>query len=217
MSVKTDSAAELITRARLLSGMSKSAMAAAAGTSRAALDSYEGGERIPRFDTLVRALRSTGAELTMSLAVGNRDDDDDDDDDEDDADDSTSLAAYAAALDLAAWRWTWRQLVSDFVANEFVPATARRRRRLLGPCPSPLADHRWDALLAALAEHLAFHAGIRAPLWTLDDERSRLHGFWWPVHGELPSTRSAALAHSPAAFKRRLILVDGREIPRVRR
>lgn len=209
MSEPGPSASQLLIRARRLSGKTKSAMAEAAGTSRSALDAYESGQRIPRFDTLLRALRSSGCDLSVSV-------DPHGDTDAGSGDDATSLAAYASGLNLDDPRWVWRLLISGFVGNEFVPATMRLRSRLLAAAPPRQADSRWDSFLAALAEHLSFHADIQTPKWTLD-ERLQLDSFWWPVHGDIPTMRSAALAHSPASFKRRLILIDGRELPWVRR
>lgn len=187
--------------------MKKSAMASAAGTSRSALDEYESGRRIPRFDTLTRAVNAAGYQLAISLdpiiEIG-------------EGNEASSLAAFVANLTFDSPRWAWRALISDFVSNEFVPATAQNRSRMLAAAPALLCNPGWDAFMAALAEHLAFHGQIASPDWTLGHERFQLQSFWWPAHGDLPSTRAAALAHSPASFKRRRILVDGRELPRMR-
>jgi len=66
---------------------------------------------------------------------------------------------------------------------------------------------------SALAEHLAFHARLDRPAWI---DATRLTTAWWPVHGELPSTRASARSHSPASFAQRLIFIDGRDVPRIR-
>ncbi len=108
-------------------------------------------------------------------------------------------------------------LVSDFVPNEFGKAGAAQRVALLHEAPAPTGHAGWDSFAAALAEHLAFHSDHAPPEWVFDEERFGLRAFWWPVHGELPSMRASALAHSPASFKRRLILIDGRELPKIRR
>jgi transcriptional regulator with XRE-family HTH domain len=195
--------AQLIQQARRHSGLSKSAFARAAGTSRAALDQIEKGQRVPRTDTLFRAIRSAGLDATITLTHVTGP-----------PDPIGSLASACAHIDPAVVVWSWRWLVGDFVANEFVPASRAARALALAEEPPALPDPRWDVLVAGLAEHLAFHADLPAPPWTRKSTRRAVEPFWWPVH-TLPSQRPAALALSPAAFKRRGILVDGREIPRV--
>lgn len=202
-------AADLVRLARTSTPLNKTDFARAAGTSRAAIADFERGHRIPRFDTLQRALEVAGQRMqvicdTLTSA-----------DPETTPETTGLLADWVANLDVADSAWTWRSLISDFVANRFVPATAVERASMLTVRPAPTADRRWDSFVRALAEHLAWHADLELPTWVF--EATDPDGpFWWPVHGELPSMRSAALAHSPASFKRRRILVDGREIPTVR-
>ena len=193
--------AALLTQARRHSGLSKSDFARAAGTSRAALDQIEKGQRVPRTDTLLRAIQAAGLRATVTLTPADGP-----------VDAVGTLAQWSASVSPADPPWSWRWLIGDFVANEFVPARRAARVHALAEEPPPLSDHRWDVLLAGLAEHLSFHADIAAPAWTR--RAGAVEPLWWPVH-TLPSQRPAAMALSPAAFKRRGILVDGREIPRV--
>lgn len=195
----------LIRAARIRSGLSRRALAQAAGTSRAALDQIEKGERIPRIDTLNRIVGAAG--FTLELVVG--------DAGPQPSDHVTSLGQASVHLDPYDPVWNWRWLISGFVAGEFVPASKTARACALADQPGSTDDPRWDTFLAALAEHLSFHAHLDAPSWTTRSRRKPLEPFWWPVHGDLPSQRSAALAFSPASFKARGILVDGREIPRI--
>lgn len=135
--------------------------------------------------------------------------------------DSEKHVPPGATLAEAATRLTkddalnWRGLVSDFVANDFVPAPAQVRSAMLAAPPPPSGSNRWDIFVCALAEHLAFHAEVDLPSW-VDHDRT-VTPYWWPVHGALPSQRAAAMGHSPASFRSRGILVDGREFPIVTR
>ena len=69
-----------------------------------------------------------------------------------------------------------------------------------------------DALVAAVAEHVAFHRDIEAPIWVEHAHRF-LHSAWFPV--DLPSIRVRAIVSSPASFARRLIYIDRIDLARV--
>ena len=78
--------------------------------------------------------------------------------------------------------------------------------------PRSTGDDRSDALLAAVAEYLAFEREIATPRWCLQPERF-LTTAWFPV--DLQSVRVRALVSSPAAFWRRLIFIDRSDLVRV--
>lgn len=78
--------------------------------------------------------------------------------------------------------------------------------------PRSTGDRRSDALLAAVAEYLAFEREVATPGWCLQPERF-LATAWFPV--DLPSIRVRALVSSPAAFWRRLIFIDRSDLVRV--
>lgn len=198
-------ARRLVAEARARSGLTKQGFAAAAGTSRAALDQIEKGQRVPRVDTLTRAIEASGHRLEVTLHPATTGADEP----------AATLAGALAEVGIADPEFTWRWLVSDFLANVIVPASRAARLAALADEPEPTGRGGWDAFAAALAEHVAFHAQIPVPRWVDHPSRSGPEAFWWPVHGSLASMRAAALAHSPAAFKRRRVLVDGREIPRI--
>ncbi|MDP9405707.1 MAG: hypothetical protein M3O86_03775, partial [Actinomycetota bacterium] len=88
--------------------------------------------------------------------------------------------------------------------EEFRHEDRASQQRLIADEPPPVAA-RWDALLAALAEHLAFHRRLRCPPWTQQGQRF-LSTAWFL--SELPAARTAALETSPASFRRRLIFLD---------
>ncbi|WP_205800900.1 hypothetical protein [Micromonospora thermarum] len=75
---------------------------------------------------------------------------------------------------------------------------AETRVDLLRDEPGLTGDPRWDALLAALAEHLLAQADLAPPAWV--DARV-LRRAWFPA--ELAIHRADALAWAPAAFRKR--------------
>lgn len=101
------------------------------------------------------------------------------------------------------WRWI-REFLVEF-KHEDGPAQAG----LLVERPRPTGSRRFDAFLAALAEHLAFHHALPCPSWTQAPERS-LDSAWFIT--DLPSARAAAMETSPASFRRRLIFIDRNDL-----
>jgi hypothetical protein len=164
-----------------------------------ALDLIEAGRRTPGLDLAVRIARAGGLELVARPVASA-------------ADGVPTLAEAASGIDPADPVWSWRWLTTDYVLNVFVPAPPGVRAASLAVAPATTGTP-WDVFLEALAEHLAHHASLEMPRWVTD--RIVDGPFWWPVHGRLPSTRAAALAHSPASFLRRSILTDGRDLPAV--
>ena len=73
--------------------------------------------------------------------------------------------------------------------------------------PPLIGDPRFDALLAAAAEHIATRHGLPGPLWTLTVERF-LYRAWWI--STLPSARVQALLWTSASFRRRGIYLERR-------
>lgn len=105
-------AGNLIRLARMESGLSQRELARLAGTSQAAIASYEGGKRSPTVDTLLRIVRATGRDLRIRLEAA-------DDHDE-------WLARYEEDLPpqvVQAWRERDRKLI----------AQARREQATPGP------------------------------------------------------------------------------------
>ncbi len=202
-----DTSDKIIKQARLRSQLSRAELSRRTNTTRAALLEYEKGTRTPRFDTLVRLLDATGTQLTITLPPGPTLPE------EPKSGKTLSTAARQLTNDDAS---NWRLLVSDFVANEFVPATTAERSMMLATRPDATEQLHWHLFLQALGEHLAFHAELPPPAWSFDTEQVP-SAFWWPVHGELASQRASAMAWSPASFRRRRILIDGRELPIVTR
>jgi hypothetical protein len=78
--------------------------------------------------------------------------------------------------------------------------------------PQATGDQRADALLAAAAEHAAFHADVCVPVWLTKPNRF-LRTAWFPI--DLPSGRVRGLVTSPASFARRGIFIDRSDLDRV--
>lgn len=81
----------------------------------------------------------------------------------------------------------------------------------LSLCEAPkLTGTHWDALLAAVAEHLAILHDLPIPAWVDEPERF-LRIPWMPLH-RLPALYAAAFIDSPGAFVRHGTLVDPSEL-----
>lgn len=103
-----------------------------------------------------------------------------------------------------------RRLVLEFV-EEYRWEPTDHRYGLLDARPAPTGDQRYDALLAALAEHLAYHSDLPVPDWAYEDDRF-LDQWWFPV--DLPAVRAEALVHSPGAFRIRGIFIGSGALDR---
>ena len=78
---------------------------------------------------------------------------------------------------------------------------------LLSDEPVPVGDARWDALLAALAEHLAAEHDLAPPEWA---ETRVLRRPWFPA--ELEIQRADALVWAPAAFRKHGVYLSARDL-----
>jgi hypothetical protein len=102
---------------------------------------------------------------------------------------------------------TWLfQFLDDFRASR-----RRQQSNLIKEEPPPTGNDRLDAYVAALAEYLAQEAGLRAPDWV--DKPERFLKTWW-IEADVPSERPAAVAQSPAQFRRRGVFIPERELAR---
>ncbi|TBL45328.1 hypothetical protein EYA84_00675 [Verrucosispora sp. SN26_14.1] len=109
------------------------------------------------------------------------------------------LATHLAAADSDRIRW---KLVWEFL-EEYRWEPADAKVGLLQDEPGPTGDVRWDALLAALAEHLLAQADLAPPAWV---ETRVLRRAWFPA--ELAIHRADALAWAPAAFRKHGVYVS---------
>ncbi|MDD9981643.1 MAG: hypothetical protein OXU81_09840 [Gammaproteobacteria bacterium] len=119
-----------------------------------------------------------------------------------------SLADYAAGV---AEGWSEDTLARMFIHDlprAFNMLGAETQRRVLDDAP-PLTGTRWDALLAAMAEHLAELHGHPTQPWM--DEPERFLDETWVLDDE-PSIRLNALAFGPPAFVRHGAVIDPRDL-----
>jgi len=188
-------AVELWSQARRLReerGLSQAAVARLMGTSQSWVARMETGEVDPSLSSVRRYLDAVGARLDLQteswpppfqpMTVAD-----------------LTRAAKRHAGDGEVVLRLCLQFIDDF--READPAT---RLGLLRTAPGSTGDQRWDAFIAALAEHLAYHEGLPIPRWT--DRGDRFLKQWWFL-SDLPSVRAAALAESPAAFRRRGVFI----------
>jgi len=84
--------------------------------------------------------------------------------------------------------------------------------RLLLVRPAETGSEKADALLAALAEHLAATRGLACPSWTHEPGRF-LDRFWFV--SSTPGLRAIAISQTPIALKRRGILWPESSLRRV--
>jgi hypothetical protein len=103
------------------------------------------------------------------------------------------LAAYLSQTtdEKTRWKTFW-----EFLEEYRWESPASQMTLLLDDPPS-VGDERWDALLAAVAEHLAAKRDLAPPGWT---ELRVLERPWFPA--ELRVQRADALVHAPAAFRK---------------
>lgn len=113
------------------------------------------------------------------------------------------LAGYLsrAADDRTRWKLTWEFL------EEYRWEPGDGQPSLLVEEPLPLGDERWDALLAALAEHLAAQHDLAPPSWT---ELRVLRQPWFPAETQVQ--RADALAQAPAAFRKHGVYLSATDL-----
>src|SRR5215471_17135025 len=186
---------DLWSRARRLReerGLSQAVVAGRIGTSQSWVARMESGEVDPSLSSVRRYLDAIGASLELRSDDGLPDFR------------AMSLADLARSIrrHLADGEYVLRaclQFIDDFHETD-----EAGRSGLLETAPAATGDPRWDAFLAGLAEHLAYHGGLPVPRWT--QRKERFLRTWWFL-SDLPSVRASAMAESPAAFRRRGVFV----------
>lgn len=117
-----------------------------------------------------------------------------------------TVAALAVHLsetgdDKIRWKLVWEFL------EEYRWEKTEAQPALLTNEPARVGDERWDALLGALAEHLAAKHDLAPPAWT---ELRVLGRPWFPA--ELPTQRADALVHAPAAFRKHGVYLSAADL-----
>ena len=115
-------------------------------------------------------------------------------------DETITLKSYAALT--SAPGWTHADIYRAIVCNlprRLHALSAEDRRSVLKQAPA-LTGTRWDALLAATAEHVARRHGHPTERWM--DEPERFLDTPWVAGARLHPMRWEALCYAPAAFIR---------------
>ena len=101
--------------------------------------------------------------------------------------------------------------IRDFV-DDYRRTASAARPRLSQQEPRLTGDVRFDAYLAAMAEHFALQEGYPPPEW-VEGQGRFLHRAWFrePREGFWPM----ALVQTPPAFRRRLVFIEESEFERV--
>jgi hypothetical protein len=99
------------------------------------------------------------------------------------------------------WKLVWEFLEEYRWESEDIQIS------LLQAEPQPVGDERWDALLAALAEHLCAQHDLAPPSWT---EPRILVRAWFPA--ELAIQRADALVRAPAAFRKHGVYLSAHDL-----
>ncbi|SKK33476.1 nucleotidyltransferase [Mycobacteroides abscessus] len=118
-----------------------------------------------------------------------------------------SIDDAAAAIAAAAGEADRLRVFFEFLRGADAAGPAALLLVAQEPCST--GDARFDALLAAAAEHLAARYGLPGPLWTALPERF-LDRAWWI--SDLPSASLLAIKWTPASFVRRGIYLDAHDL-----
>ncbi len=105
-----------------------------------------------------------------------------------------------------ALRW-----VAQFLAD-FERAPEAQRLGMVIDEPVTTGDQRWDAMLAATAEHLCFHHGLSVPRWSRSP--GRFLDEWWFV-SPYRSLHASAFVATPAAFANRGVFLHASSLKSV--
>lgn len=111
-----------------------------------------------------------------------------------------TLKSYAELAHAPGWAHgdIYRAIVCN-LPRRLHALNAEERRAVLRKAP-PLSATRWDALLAATAEHIAKRHGHATEPWM--DEPERFVDTPWIANAKLHSMRWETLCYAPAAFIR---------------
>lgn len=186
-------AGQLIGAARRYRGVSGRALASQTKSSQTALSELERGAEDATSERIERLLRALGYQLAMlptRLTTA--------------ADAAEAIRACVLEADESrALRNIW-QLADDL--NDADPAL---RVALCITPPAPTTSQRFDALIAAVCEHLLVADNLPTPTWL--DESWRTLKEPWDVD-TVPALHERARARTPQAISRHGVYLDPREL-----
>jgi transcriptional regulator with XRE-family HTH domain len=188
-------AAGLLRTARRSRGLSQGRLAVLASDHQPTVSALEHGDHDPGFAHLTRLLAATGHRLVV-LATSARPV----------CEAATDIeSALRAGDEPAAFREAI-QLSDDLASEHGVIRVA-----LTATAPPPIGDVRYDALIAAIAEHYLLAEDLAQPGWLTTD---RTLAERWFVDA-LPASRKRALATTPPSFARRGVVIAASELASV--
>ncbi|MDQ1517037.1 MAG: hypothetical protein QOE80_2867 [Actinomycetota bacterium] len=190
---------DALLRARLEAGLRQDEVAARADVDQSMISIYERGRRDPSWSTFRRLVHGAGAAAEVRLETLPAGDGK-----------AFTIAELGRQLQETDDRRR-RRLVLEFVSR-FAATEPTHRVALLLEEPTPVGDSRWDALLGALGEHLAFHDAVDPPQWCTGSNRFLDRPWYWI---DLPSVRRRVRLGAPTAFRRRNVWVDRSDLERV--
>ena len=103
--------------------------------------------------------------------------------------------------------------LSEFL-DRFYLASPAQRQAMLDPAPRLTGDSARDALLGAVAEHLALRWRLDPPTWTEHPARFLRRPLF--LDNGLTGMRATYLVESPTAFRRRFIFTEAEPLRRAR-
>ncbi|MDZ4826381.1 MAG: helix-turn-helix transcriptional regulator [Actinomycetota bacterium] len=177
----------LLREIRARSGLTQTALAARAGTSRTRLSAYEHDHTDPELDTLHRIAEAARMEVAVAPLGTSRV--------------RERVAAIAGAIAEGDQPYALRLVaeLAAWVRDGVVEPGA------LDADPGSTGDRRWDALIGGVAEMLATELGGATPPWA--GAPSRFVEGWWFV-SRLRSVRAAVVVETPPALAARGVFVS---------
>jgi transcriptional regulator with XRE-family HTH domain len=191
--MKKQRSADLLITARRQSGLTQAQMAKIAKTTQSAIAAYEAGRREPTVPVLQRMLEATGHNLVIAF----------------EADENIyRIADLARDIRKTPAKNGERRMRLVF---EFLRDVNESQQLSLRFAVEPMAtgDRRFDALLAAITEDSCVRGGVAPPSWVFANKRF-LDEAWWVSN--LKSARVQALVNTPAAFRRRGVMIDRHDL-----
>jgi transcriptional regulator with XRE-family HTH domain len=189
------SAAVLLRTARRSRGLSQGRLAADARDHQPTVSALEHGDHDPGVAHLTRLLAATGHRLVVLP--------------------TTSRPACEAATDIESALLADDEPTAFREAIQLSDDLAREhgvlRVALTATAPPTVGDVRYDALIAAIAEHYLLAEHLPKPGWLAAD---RTLAERWFVD-DLPAARDSALETAPPSFARRGVIIAASELASV--
>jgi transcriptional regulator with XRE-family HTH domain len=189
-------AGTLVLTNRLKAGLSQRAVAERSGVTQAEICHIERGEKQPSLPTLGRILDA----LNVGLGVTSR------------LLDHRFSAAEIAEVVARDVQVSEERAFRDCITllDDLRSVTPLRLNELVASEPALTGDSRFDALIASIVDESCLQAGVNAPAWVYDPDRTTED---WLVSG-LETLREAALVQSPDTFVRHGVFVLADELAR---